>query len=139
MALQGEDGRYTTQQHSNDDTDYFRNWHWHYRFVVAGRSIAGFQNGMWDMARIRLRDILTAPFPAAAGIPGVPDGAGGNRAATIGDCFTSEEAVGMLLRWHISRPFDICTGGEAGPRVQAAVTAAGLPGAAGDPSRRRSR
>jgi len=134
VALQGEDGRYTRQYFTEDDADYFRNWHWAYRFVMAGRTIEGFQTGMWDMVRIRLRDIMTTRFPAVAGIPDVPDDAGGTRTATIGDCFTSEEAAGMLLRWHIYRPFDICDGGEAGTRVQAAVTAAGLPGAAGDPS-----
>jgi hypothetical protein len=134
IALQGEDGRYTPQQLSNADTNYFRNWHWHYRWVMAGRTVAGFRFGMWDMVRIRLRDILSTPFPAAFGMPDVPDGNGGTRTATIGDCFTSETAVAMLLRWHIYQPFDICSGGEAGPRLRAAVTAAGLPGAAGDPT-----
>jgi hypothetical protein len=134
VALQGEDGSYTRKYFSEDEANYFRTWHWVYRFVMAGRTVAGFRTGMWDMARIRLRDVMTTPFSAAAGIPDVPDGVGGTRTATIGDCFTSEEAAGMLLRWHIFRPFDICTQGEAGERVRAAIAAAGLPGSAGDPS-----
>jgi peptidoglycan hydrolase-like protein with peptidoglycan-binding domain len=130
VALQDDDGQYTRQYFSEDDANYFRNWHWHYRWVMAGRTIEGFQRGMWDMVRIRLRDVVTTPIPAAAGIPDVPDGNGGTRAATIGDCFTSEATVAMLLRWHIYQPADICTNGEAGPRAVAAL--GGVP--AGDPT-----
>lgn len=134
VALQGEDGRYSRQFFNMEDANYFRTWHWAYRFIMAGRTIPGFQTGMWDMIRIRLRDITTAPIPAALNVPDVPAAGGATRRATIGDCFTSEKATGMLLRWHIFRPFDMCTNGEAGARVQAAITAAGLPGAAGDPT-----
>ena len=134
IALQGEDGQHSRRFFNVDDGNYFRTWHWEYRCIMAARTIPAFRRRMWDMASIRLRDVTSAPFPAAAGMPDVPDGDGGTRTATIGDCFTSEKAVGMLHRWHIFRPFDICVNGEAGPRVVGAVAAAGLPGAAGDPS-----
>jgi hypothetical protein len=127
LAQQDDNGDYVPRGLTHDEANYFRNWHWHYRWVMAGRTIDGFRKGMWDMVRIRLRDILSTPFPAEAGISDVPDGSGGTRTATIGDRFTSEKAVGMLLRWHIFRPFEICAGGEAGPRVLGAVATAGDP------------
>ena len=134
IALQGEDGQYARRFFNVDDGNFFRTWHWAYRFIMAGRAIPAFRRRMWDMARIRLRDVRSAPIPAAAGVPDVPDGAGGTRTATIGDCFTSEKAMGMLHRWHIYRPVDICTNNTAGQRVVAAIAAAGLPGVAGDPT-----
>ena len=134
VALQDTDGHYGPSYFDMANANYFRTWHWAYRFMMAGRTVEGFRRGMWDMARIRLRDITTTPFGDDVGIDDVPDGTGGHRPATIGDCFTSEEVTGMLLRWHIYRPFDICADGLAGPRVIAAISAAGLPGTSGDPS-----
>ena len=55
---------------------------------------------MWDYARIRLRDLLQTPWqPELA----VQDHAG-TRPATIGDLFTCERSVAMLLRWHVNHP-----------------------------------
>jgi hypothetical protein len=134
IALQGEDGQYARRYFDAVDGNYFRTWHWAYRFMMAARAFPAFRLRMWDMARIRLRDVRSAPIPAAAGVPDVPNGAGGTRTATIGDCFTSEQAMGMLHRWHIYHPQDICIANAAGPRVVAAIAAAGLPGTAGDPT-----
>ena len=115
VALQGEDGTYSRRYFEKTEADYFRNWHWMHRFTMAGRTNIGFRRGMWTMIRIRLRDILSTPIPAAVGLAGIPDGHGGASPATIGDCFTSEEAVGMLLRWHIYLPVEICSAAGAGP------------------------
>jgi hypothetical protein len=64
------------------------------------------------MARIRLRDILSAPWSAAPG-----DG-------RIGEIFTSERAVAMIVRWHVYRPGNMVSSGQAGPNLRAARTRA---------------
>ena len=46
---------------------------------------------MWDLARARIRALLTVPWP--------------DRAFTIGDVFTSEQSVAMLERIHVFNPF----------------------------------
>ena len=62
---------------SENEGNYFKTWHWFYRFVMAGRTVAGYRQRMWHMARIRLRDIMQTPWSAAAGVPAVPAGTGG--------------------------------------------------------------
>ena len=84
----------------NDSAEWFRQWHWCYRFVMAARTLPVFRQRMWDYARIRLRDLLQTPWqPELA----VQDHAG-TRPATIGDLFTCERSVAMLLRWHVNHP-----------------------------------
>lgn len=83
-----------------------RYWHWYYRFVMAGRTIDGYHRAMWDMARMRLRDLLSVEWPAHTGgdpFPFVGATAPGRR-ATLGETFRSERTVAMLLRWHTKRP-----------------------------------
>jgi len=121
--------------------DFFRNWHWAYRFSMAGRTIDGYRRRMWDMARQRIRDVLNAPWDSPApGAPdrlaGIPTGVGDRtRPARIGDVFTSERAVAMVLRWHVLAPGGIVRGnkdeppatrhiGRAGPAARAALAAA---------------
>jgi hypothetical protein len=77
---------------------------------------------MWHMARIRLRDIRSAPWPASAGVP-----AAGGRPAAIGDVYGSERAAAFLLRWHVYRPAHIVSGGEAGPELVKALKLAKAP------------
>jgi hypothetical protein len=45
----------------------------------------------------------------------------GNRAPTIGDVFTSERAMGIILRWHIRSPGSMISGGAPGPRIRGAL------------------
>jgi hypothetical protein len=114
------------------DANYFRTWHWFHRFAMAGRTEDEWKRRMWDMARVRVRDILATPWGAGPpAVAGVDDGAGGTRPATIGDVVTSEQAVAMLVRWHIYRPAGIVSGGESGPRLRGALQRAGN---TGDPS-----
>ncbi len=77
------------------DYVYYQCWHWFFRFVMAGRTVSGYQRAMWDMARIRVRDIRATPWGVS--IHGHAD-------LTIGDVFTSERATAMLLRAHIRYP-----------------------------------
>ncbi|TKK80752.1 peptidoglycan-binding protein [Herbidospora galbida] len=97
---------------TRSEYDVFRGWHWFHRFQMACRTVDGFRRGMWTMSRIRLRDILSIPWD-------------GHR---VGDVVTSERGVALLLRWHVNRPADVCTGGQAGPGLAIARTAAGLTG-----------
>ncbi len=115
------------------DANYFRTWHWFHRFSMAGRTITAFRRRMWDMARIRLRDIRATPWgPGPPAVADVPTG-GTPRGATIGDVATSEQALAMIMRWHVWRPAHVVSGGTAGPRLRGALTRAAIPAAAGHP------
>ena len=89
---------------------------------MAGRTLEPWQRRMWDMARIRLRDVRSAPWPATAKVP-----AAGTRPATIGDVYSSERAAAFLLRWHVYRPAHIVSGGEAGSELVKAFKLAKTP------------
>lgn len=133
VQLQKEDFSYEDIPRTRNEILYLNTWHWFYRFVMAGRTIKSYRLRMWDMARMRIRDILTTPFRNAANIPQVPE-SGGNRTAKIGDIFTSEEAVAMLYRWHIYSPAQVISNGVAGNRIEQAVENANIPVAAGNPT-----
>jgi hypothetical protein len=90
---------------------------------------------MWDMARIRLRDIRATPWGAGPpAVPDVPAPGGTTRPATIGDVFTSEQALALIMRWHVWRPADMINAGRAGTRLRDAFTNAAIPASAGDPT-----
>jgi hypothetical protein len=118
MAVQGEDGSYAPVERREEELNYFKGWHWFYRFLMAARTLDGFRRGMWRMARMRLRDILGAPWSSTPGD------------ARIGDIFTSERAVAMILRWHVYRPGHMVASGRAGARLRNARSraAAAAPG-----------
>ena len=126
IALQQEGGTFGRLAQSEDEGNYLKTWHWFYRFVMAGRTINGFRRRMWHMARVRLRDILSAPW--GTGVAALPSGQGATRPATIGDVYTSEKALALILRWHIRFPAHICSGGRAGSKLRSAFTRAKLTG-----------
>lgn len=132
VALQQEGGGFVRMPLTEADGNYFKTWHWFYRFLMAGRTIEGFRRRMWHMARVRIRDIRSTPW--GAGVAAVPLAAGGTRPATIGDVYTSERAMALILRWHIRFPAHICHGGHAGARLRAAFARAGIGAGAGDPT-----
>lgn len=94
--------------------NWFRSWHWFYRLLMAARTIPNFRRAMWDMTRVRLRDIADTPWSTG-------DGAS---SAKIGDIFTSERALGIILRWHVFLPAYMVSGGQAGSRLRNALAAA---------------
>ncbi len=102
MARVTAAGAAVTMPDSINEWLYFKTWHWFYRFVMAGRTNTGYRRRIWDMARIRLRDIRNTPW-GRAGVAnvGTPPHA---RPATIGDVFTSEKASAIILRWHVRFP-----------------------------------
>jgi len=122
MALQDESGNFNRLPLDENDGNYFKTWHWHYRFIMAGRTIVGYRRRMWDMARVRIRDIRDAPW--GAGVAQVNAGTPTARNATIGDVFTSERAIAIILRWHIRFPGDIIAGGNAANRLRNALATA---------------
>jgi hypothetical protein len=135
VAQQREDGTFARTPAARADADYFRTWHWFYRFQMAGRTVQGFRRRMWDMARMRLRDLRSTPWGAGPpAVPNIPVQGAAARPATIGDVFTSEQALALLVRWHVWRPAHIINGGNAGVRARQALTQAAIPAAAGDPS-----
>ena len=107
---------------SANEANFFRSWHWFYRFEMSARYSTDFQQGMWDMTRIRVRDILTTPF--GDGGPIVRTGVNTFRPATLQDVYTAELTVAWLLRWHIKLPAHVVNKKVVGPKVLAAFQAA---------------
>ena len=91
---------------------YYKNWHWFFRWAMAGRVFAGYRQDMWDMVRIRIQDILTSTIRVTCTVPaaGIYLARNININATLGDFFTSEVAVAILLRWHIYHPANVVPG-----------------------------
>ena len=81
---------------SADEAAYFKNWHWFFRWVMAGRTVETVRTSMWDMVRMRLRDLRSSNVNVNSG--------GVEINITMGDVFTSERANAIILRWHIFRP-----------------------------------
>ncbi len=134
VAMQQQNGTFARLGPSEDEGNYFKTWHWFYRFVMAGRTVEGYRRRMWDMVRLRLRDLKATPFPAGV-VPDVPLATGGTRRATLGDVYTSERAWGLLLRWHVRFTSHVVRTRVVGAHVQNAVRRAAIPAAAGDPTR----
>jgi hypothetical protein len=114
-TLTGEGGNLVLLPSQPEEYDYFRTWHWFYRFAMAGRTIPGYRRRMWNMARQRLFDITRAPWDRRNATPTLP-GPGGataaaRRRARIGDVYTSERAVAILLRWHVAYPEHVISNG----------------------------
>jgi hypothetical protein len=119
--------------------ELFRTWHWYHRFQRATRTVAAFRRRMWDMARMRMRDIQAAPWdppaPAPSTVPDIP-GVGGApaRRATIGDVFTSELSFGLVYRWHIYQPSNVLSQGCAAQRLRQILATAQTPAAPTQPA-----
>jgi peptidoglycan hydrolase-like protein with peptidoglycan-binding domain len=78
------------------EANYYKNWHWFFRFVMAGRTILPLHRAMWNAIRIRIDDIRMFDINATAGTINVQ--------GTIGQIYTSEKAIAILLRFHIFSP-----------------------------------
>ena len=76
--------------HDFELIEVLHHWHWIYRWQMAPRACQRLRTLMWDLARARIRALLTVPWPGAG--------------FTIGDVFTSEQAVAMLERIHVYNP-----------------------------------
>lgn len=114
-AQQGDTGSWTRMEETEAAANYYKTYHWYYRFQMAGRTIEGFQQAMWDMVRIRIRDIRNNPW--GPGVANVGTGSSA-RPATIGDVITSERAMAIVLRWHVFRPAHVTALTQAGQRLR---------------------
>ena len=102
IAIEDDTGRAVKVDVFDDDVlEWFRHWHWMHRFAMAARTLEPLRRAMWVMARIRLRDILNAEWQPQLL---TRDDHGNPVHATIGDIFTSERTVALLLRWHVNAP-----------------------------------
>jgi hypothetical protein len=73
------------------DLSWFRTTHWYRRFLELARGSEAFRHAQWDMARMRLRDVLATPL----------GGTGPYKSFRLGDLFTSQLAAALLLRLHV--------------------------------------
>ena len=103
VEAEGNDN-YTDVPKNESEGNFLKSWHWYFRYSMAGRTIEGWQQGMWDMARIRLRDILDTEWSSTD-------------TTKIGEIFTSERAVAIILRWHIRYPAHMVSSSHAGSKL----------------------
>lgn len=81
---------------TKEEAHYLKTWHWFYRLSMAGRTLSGYREAMWSMAKVRIRDVLNKEVQFRVGATTV--------VSTLGRVFTSEKSVAILLRWHVYRP-----------------------------------
>jgi peptidoglycan hydrolase-like protein with peptidoglycan-binding domain len=119
-SLMAETTEAEVMQGAFEEMRYLRNWHWLYRFIMAGRGVDAYRRAMWDMARIRLRIILDANWPEGTQSEKWPiaNKLGGTRPAKLGETFRSEQTLAMLLRWHVYRPGHVRSGDTVGQQIQ---------------------
>ncbi|WP_428964878.1 peptidoglycan-binding domain-containing protein [Micromonospora fluostatini] len=88
--------------------DHLRGWHTVHRLVMTLRTTDGLRRTMWRFAvrrigRLRQRSWRYPGSSIPTG-PVVRNGSDSSRDATLGEVFTSEQAVAALLRWHTAVP-----------------------------------
>lgn len=109
--------------HADAVADTYRSWPWIYRWQMAGRTMPEWRAACWDFVRVRLRDVLSTPWGSDTDDGGIADPPNGPP-VSIGDIFTSERAVAMVLRWHVNRPADVVASSlQRGERVFRAAAA----------------
>ena len=95
------------------DRNYYKNWHWFYRMVMAFRLNDNWKQRAYDYARLRVQDLrgvtMTHRPNNHLAVPPVS----GAAAATLGQVFTSEASMAILLRWHVKRSSHVAEGGAA--------------------------
>lgn len=107
----------TEKQEYAAKLEYLRNWHWVYRTVMMARTTRSFREQQWSEAIARLKLIRGTPIDEALVEPS-DSSVDPPVLATIGEAFTSELAIGYLLRWHVNRPSDIRTSRKVGKKVE---------------------
>ena len=123
ITLQQENGSFkampkTRREGGVQFGNYFRNWHWFYRFVMASRTIKGFQRDIWIFARLRIRGLLSLPMD-------IPHFTATRRTPPrLGEVYTSERAIALLLRWHVRAPAHIIRRGKPGSALTLAFSVA---------------
>jgi hypothetical protein len=107
-----------------EEAHYYKIWHWFFRYAMAGRMVEGMRRAMWNMARLRIQDMMTAGVriqtTQTIGSQTTPV----NLDLRLGQLVTSERGVAILLRWHVWRPSHVFGPNLPGvtPRVRNAIT-----------------
>jgi peptidoglycan hydrolase-like protein with peptidoglycan-binding domain len=84
---------------------WLRSWRGLHRVAMALRTSTSLQHVQWYFATQRVSNLLNTPWPGGSGQNApVVTAAGAQNLATIGQVFTSEQAVAVLLRWHVNQP-----------------------------------
>ncbi len=96
------------------EASYIKNWHWIYRLSMAGRTVPEYRQAMWGMAKRRIRDIRSKSVRFQVGANAVN--------STLGQIYTSEKAIAILLRWHVYRPSHVVNASYE--RITTAIQAA---------------
>ena len=97
-----------------------KSWHWTHRILYASRTSPVMTARMWEFTRARLRELLSTPWRVNGAVRPItdrlPDGTPFSRDCTIGDVFTSEQAVAMAERAARLQPAPrLRHPGQAGP------------------------
>lgn len=97
FGLQNEAGGHDRAD-KEGEREYFRTWHWVYRFAMACRTVSSFQQAMWEYAKTRFDDFRRIRWHHTFGPTSSPT------TPTIGEVYTSEMVMAILLRWHVNLP-----------------------------------
>ena len=100
--------------------NYFRNWHFFYRFVMTARTIPQFRWATYDFAKMRMKAVLSIPIKNF----GFVDAANNAVNPTIGEIFSSEKSFAMVLRIHVFRPAWITNINNSGNTLRAILQSA---------------
>lgn len=106
---------------TRDEADYYKSWHWFYRWAMATRTVVGIQRSMWDMARIRIRMMQQARVDVATKNR---RGETVNISLSLGEIITSEKGVGIAHRWHVYRPGHVIGVRPSTPHLRNAIKSA---------------
>lgn len=103
------------------ELNFFRSWHWFYRFQIGTRVLSGLHRAFWDFSRFRIRDILALELPDSLGIPPNTN----QKKVRLGDVFRSEAGVALLLQSHVYDTRNVVRQGRVSDAVVTAVKNAG--------------
>jgi peptidoglycan hydrolase-like protein with peptidoglycan-binding domain len=109
-----QDSEFTPLSRSREEAHYLKTWHWFFRFSMASRTITNYRHAMWGMIKRRISDIRSKSISFQANNTTIN--------STIGQIYTSERAIAILLRWHIYRPSHVVR--DENQRITAAIQSA---------------
>lgn len=119
VRLQAADSTFVAVGSSTVKLDYLRNWHWVYRFVLTARTSEVYRRAMWSFVVNRIVKILGTELHSD--VVATRDADGAKTYPWLGEVFTSELAVGILLRWDVNRPVDVSANGTIAGKIPTAA------------------
>lgn len=104
------------------DLEWFRTLHWYWRFLGVIRNGESFRRRQWNMARLRLRDILGYRIDPSDR----PGASAGANTVPVSALVTSEAGVALLLRMHIRKSGFVASTRLNAPSLRLALALAGI-------------